>query len=152
MHPKLCSSLPARELHNCPMSPINHAPACILTAPFNHRHTILNRDWKRITRAHTFLCNTRHSIETMHVSAKELPKWSPKPSPKRYSIVSYSTFIVTILQFSLLRYFEPNVNRFLNRCCHRRRTRNSRIYDSFFGCSTSSIDDTIWCLNLIYNR
>ena len=34
----------------------------------NHRYTTLNRDWKRITRANTFLCKKRESIETMRVS------------------------------------------------------------------------------------
>ena len=35
---------------------------------FKHRYTTLNRDWKRITRANTFLCKKRESIETMRVS------------------------------------------------------------------------------------
>ena len=38
-----------------------------------HRYTTLTRDWKRITRANTFLCKKRDSIETMRVSP--LPPW-----------------------------------------------------------------------------
>ena len=74
-----------------------------------HRYTTLNRDWKRITRANTFLCKKRESIETMRVSPS-----TPKLSSKILFYHEKEEVTNEYKRLFLLSLFVPSVHKSLS--------------------------------------